>query len=550
MIITAKFGSQCPNCGSRIETGDRVNWERGQKATHAQCAADVAVAIAENLAGRVQSVRTWSDKQGNIFDTVLSDDPHNILVAAGPGAGKTTTAVECASRVRTAKSNASVIMCAFNASIAGELKQRVPAGVEAATFHSVWFRALSQQLGKRVNPDKNKVRKLANEEIKRNRLDRYTGDLYLAGALRLVSAAKAAGVGICIPDEVESWIELMDRFEIEFDGPSNADGIKLAQRLLVLNNEHTESIDFDDMLYLSALFGVQCQRYDFVFVDEAQDFTPLQLHLLHRMISEHGKLIAIGDRFQSIYAFRGASCDSMDRIKSEFDCIELPLDVSYRCPRLVVEEAQRITGFIQPAPNAPDGVVERHSTWKLAEFLPTDAVLCRNTAPLVGLAYRCLSQRIPVRMTGREIGDGLVSLIRKMDAVDIEDLQERLSSYAAVEVVRLNKRMQEEKADALQDKIDSINTAISNLTGERTIEALIAEIEDLFTPKAEGMLTLSTVHRAKGQEWPRTFILNRDLMPSRFARTSEQLQQEQNIMYVAYTRAMEELHFITTDGLS
>ena len=47
----------------------------------------------------------------------------------------------------------------------------------------------------------------ANDLIKHGSLDRYTADLYLTGALKLVSCAKGAGIGICVPDEVETWIE-------------------------------------------------------------------------------------------------------------------------------------------------------------------------------------------------------------------------------------------------------------------------------------------------------------------------------------------------------
>ena len=57
----------------------------------------------------------------------------------------------------------------------------------------------------------------------------------------------------------------------------------------------------------------------------------------------------------------------------------------------------------------------------------------------------------------------------------------------------------------------------------------------------EPTLTLSTCHKAKGREWQRVAILEPELMPSKWARQDWQYQQEQNLIYVAYTRTQSEL---------
>jgi superfamily I DNA/RNA helicase len=61
-----------------------------------------------------------------------------------------------------------------------------------------------------------------------------------------------------------------------------------------------------------------------------------------------------------------------------------------------------------------------------------------------------------------------------------------------------------------------------------------------------GCLTLCTVHKAKGLEWNRVYILDEFLMPSKYARQAWQQQQETNLQYVAVTRAKQELKFIYT----
>jgi superfamily I DNA/RNA helicase len=62
------------------------------------------------------------------------------------------------------------------------------------------------------------------------------------------------------------------------------------------------------------------------------------------------------------------------------------------------------------------------------------------------------------------------------------------------------------------------------------------------------MLVLATCHAAKGGEWDKVFILNKGLMPSKYAVSREAIQQERNIMYVARTRAKKTLIYIEDDG--
>jgi DNA helicase II / ATP-dependent DNA helicase PcrA len=565
--LRARYASVCQDCGDDIEVGDVIGWEpgrvvcadcndapswepaRGQQHAATATATRPPVSIATQQDVAAPTERIWSDRQQAVFAAALDPNGGNLIVNAVAGSGKTTSIIEAVNRLRSAYPSTNVTMVAFNADIAKELQARIPRGATAGTFHAAWKWALEQKLGRRyTKPDANKVRGIGQRLLAGGAINPRDADRYLTGAVQLVAKAKGAGIGVVVPDELPQWQALLARFpDIDFDGPEEP-GILIAQHLLKLNNEDLSSIDFDDMLYLSALFGAQCERRDWVIVDEAQDFNAIQRYLLHRMLKPSGRLIAVGDRFQSVYGFRGADFDAIDRIRDEFGCRELPLDISYRCPRAVVKLAQSVVPHIQPSPAAPEGaVVDEGSDWKLNIFQPTDVVLCRNTAPLVTLAYRCLAARVPCRVLGRDISSGLTSLITRMKARSIDELLPRLETYRAAETKRLLARMQEERVQALEDKIASIHIAISNLTGERTIDGLIGEIEALFSDNPNGVLTLSTVHRAKGKEWPRVFLLNAHLMPSRYARTAEQLQQEQNVIYVAYTRAQASLHFITVD---
>jgi superfamily I DNA/RNA helicase len=83
----------------------------------------------------------------------------------------------------------------------------------------------------------------------------------------------------------------------------------------------------------------------------------------------------------------------------------------------------------------------------------------------------------------------------------------------------------------------------------RTVESLLAKIELMFTDQPEATrLTLSTVHKAKGLEFETVFILDRDkYMPSRYAVQAWQKTQEQNLLYVAVTRAKLRLVYINSE---
>jgi superfamily I DNA/RNA helicase len=76
-----------------------------------------------------------------------------------------------------------------------------------------------------------------------------------------------------------------------------------------------------------------------------------------------------------------------------------------------------------------------------------------------------------------------------------------------------------------------------------TIQGLIARIEALFQDE-ENTLCLSSIHKAKGREWENVVIYRRDLMPSPWAKKAWAREQEQNLEYVARTRATNYLMFL------
>jgi DNA helicase-2/ATP-dependent DNA helicase PcrA len=501
-------------------------------------------------------VKKWSPQQQAIYDWAESKRGSAVVIAVA-GAGKTTTIVELANRI---PAHLSCAFVAFNKSVATELSTRLPKHVRAMTLNGLGFSTWMRHIGReiKIEVDGKKTWKIMQRILTGAELETYASTLP-----KLVSMGKGAGI---VPsctvgaqpklisltrDTDEVWQGLIEHYQIDTDNELEA--IDLARKVLVETILYGQQVvDFDDQLYLPIIHGARFWQNDWLFVDEAQDVNKIQRAMLKRALKPLGRLVAVGDPRQAIYGFRGADTSSIDKIKREFGAIELPLTVSYRCPQAVVAEAQKFVSHIQATETAPLGLVSHLPKYKAQDFLPTDAILCRNSAPIVDMAFSLIRSNVPCRVLGKEIGVGLINLIKKMKARGIESLIEKLGAYRERETAKFIAKGQEEKADALTDKIDTILVIINNLPEtERTVPGLVFKIDSIFTENDKGLLTLCTVHKSKGLEWPRVFILDASkYMPSPWARQAWQQEQEANLQYVAVTRAKLELYYIETQGMA
>lgn len=376
-----------------------------------------------------------------------------------------------------------------------------------------------------------------------------------ASSSRLVALAKSIGI---VPDGAKgegltedtpyNWKELIDFYELTInDKGTPCRLVELAREVLTESiRTANKLIDFDDQLYMPVISGSQFYQNDFLFVDEAQDVNMIQREMLRRALKKNGRLIAVGDPCQAIYGFRGADHNAIENIKDMFSAIELPLSISYRCPRAVVAEAQQYVSHIQSSSTAPEGNVSRPEKFTLAEFKANDIVVCRCTAPVVALAYKLIRSKIACFVMGREIGQGLMNIIDKMKAKDVDELMPKLDAYYAREHARLTLAKQDNKADALTDRIDTINVFIDGLTeDERDINSLKNAISSLFSDNMQAQaVKLMTQHKSKGLEADHVFILDFKLNEKFMDKISNQQKQEVHLAYVAVTRSKDRLTYI------
>jgi superfamily I DNA/RNA helicase len=506
--------------------------------------------------------RTPSPQQQAVIDFVR-DDRRSAFVEAVAGAGKTTTLVDALSEAR-----GSVAFVAYNKKIADDIKAKIAPlnlgnRVRAGTFHSfglaTWRRAYP---GVKCGPDA--TREKADRTVKALNIPKPLESF----TLRLMSLAKQAAIGLygAVEDQ-KLYYDIVDHFDMAYDLEDDElipKGIDFAMRGLRLHAKHApEIVDFDDMLWMPVISGVRVWQNDVVFVDEAQDTNPCRRAYVRKMLnSRGGRAIFVGDRHQAIYGFTGADNDAVDQIVRDFDCVSLPLTVTYRCPKTVVAKAQEVVSHIQAHESAPDGEV---STIEELEFLnratttqedasasgwfglsPSDAILCRKTKPLVTLAFTLIRAGVACHVEGKDIGAGLIKLIDKFkSAKTLNALLARLDAHGERQCQKLTAKGKEGQAEALADRIATVRVIAEKCA---TVDELKAQITSMFEDgehERKPTVTLSTVHKAKGREWPRVFILGRNAwMPGPWARQAWEQQQENNLIYVAYTRAQRELVLI------
>lgn len=498
----------------------------------------------------------------------------SAIVHAVAGASKTTSIVAGAKLLPI---NEKSVFLAFNKAIADELARKLPPHVKAMTTHSLCFRALGASSGKkrlnseRLNDHMNELLSVP-EKMLRGQIRKMVS-MCKANGVVPASCARMGAVGL-VEDTKEFWDQMIADYSLEFENNwQEQTAIDRTRDLLKMGIEGRDGqIDFDDMIYLPIIFNMPFPKFDWIFVDEAQDLNLIQHEVLRRISRRESQLdrgrtyatshvIAVGDPNQAIYGFRGAMQNSMNVLGEAFKADTLPLSICYRCAKLIVQEAQAIVPQIEPSPSAEDGIV-RYSLGSVspdpkeqfAAFTPDAAVLSPYNAPMIQAAYIFIRRKIACRVMGREIGEGLVKLVRKLErdgASNVAQVEKALQEYYFAQLSRLGDK--EAQIAALMDKVETLQVFLSKLPGNETVERLAREIQSLFTDVAGGQLTLSTIHKAKGLEFDKVFFLNAHFLDGSTRKGKKmpdwEIQQRANLKYVGITRARRELNYITSEEL-
>lgn len=500
-----------------------------------------------------------SKYQVQIFDWIERGRGHAVVEAVA-GAGKTTSIVSAAKLVE-----GSGLFLAFNKTIATHLGEKlVGTSMQASTVHSHGFACVRANV-RGVKVDANKYNAYVGEAeeaaLYRGGLmgQRFTPDQQAAiddegfprrACERLIDLARLDLLDIDGDEEAfgADLLELADRHDLlDFDASLEPIVCAVVLRCLRMGADRCATVDYTDMVWLPIVNGWRPRTYAWVFVDECQDISRVALALIRKSILAGGRLLFVGDRRQAIYGWAGADAQSFQTIVEQTQATLLPLSICYRCPTAVLEVAREYCPQIEARDGAPEGAVRRATRDDyVAEAREGDLVLCRRNAPLLSMCFELIAEGIPAVVRGRDIATGLTKIVRKITKGRAWDtFGESLELWQEAERRKAEARSKDQdvlagKLDVIADKAEalSILAARSKATSG---EELCRAIEELFSDE-RGSVTLSSVHKAKGLEAERVALLEPErLGSSPRARQPWQEEQELNIAYVAYTRAMHEV---------
>lgn len=514
----------------------------------------------------------------------VESDAAPLCILAGAGSGKTRVLTRrIAYRVATGRADAShVLALTFTRRAAGELGDRLRAlgmrdRLTAGTFHAVAYAQLRQYWADRGEPPPHLLDRKAGLL---GRLVVGRPDLAGAALRDLAAEIEWATARLITPERYPAEAKAAGR---RLPVPADALATFFAR---YQDEKHRRRLaDFDDLLARCAQIlerdpafaAVQRWRWRHVFVDEFQDMNPLQFRLLSAWLGDRTDVCVVGDPNQAVYGWNGADPTLLASLPTRWPGTEVVhLDDNHRCTPQVVAAAVRVlgsssSGFRSSRPDGPPAAVhtypnetaEAHGA--VAELRRQRAggrpwsqmaILVRTNAQILVFEAACRAAQVPYRLAGARpflddpdiqglVGE-LVRRSREPFALVAADLAETagaagvLGSPASAEVGGSRAVAARLLAGLAGDFL--------RLESRPTVEGFVswlgpATSRDRVDRGMSGV-TMSTFHRAKGLEWPVVWVAGVEdgLVPLAHARSAEEQTEERRLLYVALTRAGDELH--------
>jgi DNA helicase II / ATP-dependent DNA helicase PcrA len=503
-----------------------------------------------------------------------------VCILAGAGSGKTTTITRrIANQVATsAFAPRSILALTFTDKAAGEMRARLAAlgatGVRVRTFHSAALGQLRhfsrEPLGQVLPAKAGALRQLAN---RLPRPYRFRPAADLATEIEWAKNRRATP---------ERYLDSLGQHE----PPIPRDLMQRMFRDYERGKEASGLIDFEDLLELAIRMFDEDQetrerfraRFEAFTVDEFQDVNLLQRSLLERWLGDRAELCAVGDDYQSIYGFTGASPRYLLELETQFpNTSVVRLEANYRSTPQVLALANRLVARLGgarkllravrgdgPDPtlrSMPDVASESAFIVSLVRALKQKGVDYQEMAILYRANYRSedfeealAAAHIPFQVRdgaflGRSAARRITSLFGRSRATDV-----------AREVRAAAERdgWQEDPGEGIGEQELTRQNDLSRLIGfaeefddgTRTLAEFIGDLEGRFGSEGEGRgVNLLTYHRAKGLEFDAVFLprLNEGEMPFRRSNTDDALAEERRLLYVGITRAKHHLTLTWVD---
>jgi len=451
----------------------------------------------------------------------------NFLINARAGSGKTFTAVKM-SQFSPEGSR----FLAFNKTIATELESRILTA-KCQTINAFGHELCRTNLRTfKVNTSKYKF--ILEDQLKATPLSNKAKfkQGQQKAALEIIDDYRA-NMGL-IP--MKQLVQIKGFSDDQLNEVTN-----LLSDCIEIGCSKTSTVDFMDQLWLPVFHQnkINWQRLGItdLFVDEVQDLTPIQFELIK--LTNAKRFIFIGDPYQAIYGFAGATTDAFHQIEKTFNAINFPLTECFRVPNNILAEARKFCPDI-------------HSTFELENKSPepSDKVtprarLFRNNASLIGY-FLSLSPEVQndcvVRCTPKfwhVIYQAMNFEDRKL-ANETNESNQTGSSFNSTQLPSLETLSQLKQTDEV--KLVALLLPLAQAEGKAAnwfqVGTFITDYFYALKQKTSGFLTLSTIHQAKGLEWDHVSVELTEL-------TQEELEdsqsQEVNLIIIALTRSRKSL---------
>ncbi len=495
-----------------------------------------------------------------------------VCILAGAGSGKTTTITRrIANQVQTGAFEAEQILAVtFTDKAAHELRERLAtlgaAGVRARTFHSAalaqlrWFRG--EAPGRILSSKALMLRQIGNALPRPYRF-RPAADLATE-----VEWAKNRGL------TPENYRRSIDGRE----PPIPDDLMARVFRDYERRKSEAGLIDFEDLLQL-AIDQLETEpvtleqvrdRYLAFTVDEYQDVNRLQQRLLDLWLGERDELCAVGDDYQSIYAFTGATPDYLLALPRGFaNAAVVRLEANYRSSPEVLALANRLTPKLGGAEKTLRATRPSGAEPELRGFDDTEAegeYVVRRVRELHAAGTPYEEMAVLVRLNARSadfeevFGDakipfqGAALLTRDAARRLLKALGGSPSISVADDVRRLAyehgllddppERLGERELTRQNDLARLVRLAEEFDDGAHTVADWISWLRERFDHGAQGGVHLLTLHRAKGLEWDAVFlprVEERELPCKLSLGDPAAIEEERRLLYVGITRARQHL---------
>ena len=497
---------------------------------------------------------TPSPYQQKIFDFIIHGNG-NAVISAKAGAGKTFTAVESMKLINPKNK---VMFLAFNKGIADELNEKLEnyKNVEVRTSHSLGFAMLNRNVDGEIILDEYKYRRYLKEHITEltsifsQKITRAEYINYIDSITDLIDFARY---------NLAQSSEEVKRLAIKYDIPTSFDECDVVVKMLEWGKTELNCVDFTDMVWLPVECSMSARGFqkDFIFIDECQDQSLMSIQLFLKCFKRGTRFIACGDEKQTINTFNGSSEEAFEYMKNYPKTTLFELPICYRCPKKIVKLAQDIVSEIQPREDAIEGEIV--ADCRTSILRSGDMVICRSKAPLVMVYNKLLSKNVPCFIKGQEFGAELKKLIND---IDVEEINMSLKEDGVF--VRLYDNLFEQRnklmvSSGMDYQDATLSSYITNLYDMiKTLEILgkhyttkadlLSHIDEMFNENNGGII-LSTIHKAKGLEADNVYILCYSSMPSKLAKKKWEKEAEENLIYVAFTRAKRRLGFISENEI-